>query len=104
MRLTPEECSAIIGAVTFFDPEAAVYLFGSRVDDRKRGGDIDLLVESMHITQDKLYLVEEELFRHMDEQKVDIVLTRPGSPTAFARMVLAQGVFTLWDGKKNSSI
>lgn len=104
MRLTSEEHNAIIGAVCALDSEASVHLFGSRVDDEKLGGDIDLLVESAHITQDKLYLFEEELFRHIDEQKVDIVLTRPDSPTAFVRMVMAQGVITLWDGKKNSPI
>lgn len=104
MRLTSEEHNAIIGAVCALDSDASVHLFGSRVDDAKRGGDIDLLVESKRITQDTLYLFEDELFRYMDEQKVDIVLTRPDSPTAFARMVKAQGVITLWDGKKNSTI
>ena len=42
MRLEPEEVDGILVAVRSFDPDAQVYLFGSRVDDRKRGGDIDL--------------------------------------------------------------
>ena len=48
MRLTPEQVTIIkkAGAETFGD-SARVWLFGSRVDDHKRGGDIDLLIETV---------------------------------------------------------
>jgi len=46
MRLQPNEVNAIAQAAReAFTPGTAVFLFGSRVDDSKRGGDIDLLVE-----------------------------------------------------------
>lgn len=46
MRLTDAEVRVIKQAVHhIFGSHARVILFGSRVDDRKRGGDIDLLVE-----------------------------------------------------------
>lgn len=45
MRLQPNEVNAIAQAVReAFTPGTAVFLFGFRVDDSKRGGDIDLLV------------------------------------------------------------
>jgi predicted nucleotidyltransferase len=46
MRLTASEISAIREEIERLDPRAEVYLYGSRVDDTARGGDVDLLVVS----------------------------------------------------------
>ena len=46
MRLKDFEIRAIKEAVRSMDSKAKVYLFGSRVDDTKKGGDIDLLIIS----------------------------------------------------------
>ena len=46
MRITEQERDIIIETVQTVAPNASVYLYGSRTDDRKRGGDIDLLVLS----------------------------------------------------------
>ena len=46
MRLTQEEQRAICGSIHKVDPDARILLFGSRVNDEARGGDIDLLVLS----------------------------------------------------------
>ena len=46
MRLTASEISAIREEIGRLDPQAEVYLYGSRVDDTARGGDVDLLVLS----------------------------------------------------------
>ena len=55
MRLTTAEHQAIRQAITEVDPEATIYLFGSRANDNARGGDIDLLVISRKIRlMDKL--------------------------------------------------
>ncbi|WP_301102374.1 hypothetical protein [Propionivibrio sp.] len=50
MRLTEQQRSVIRATVSeVFGASAEVWLFGSRVDDTKRGGNIDLLIESGQI-------------------------------------------------------
>lgn len=46
MRLNAEQQIAIRELTTdLIGPDAHIWLFGSRADDQRRGGDIDLLVE-----------------------------------------------------------
>ena len=50
MRLTPTQATIIREAVhRHFGEDADVRLFGSRTDDSKRGGDIDLYLSLIHI-------------------------------------------------------
>lgn len=96
MRIQPEEQAAIVTTITSFDKDSEIYLFGSRLDDAKRGGDIDVLVKSDVICRSMLARIEDELFRKIDEQKIDFVLTRKKEPNSFSRMVLAKGALQLW--------
>ncbi len=41
MRLPTEEKDAIITAIANYDKNASVFLFGSRTDESKKGGDIN---------------------------------------------------------------
>lgn len=50
MRLQSHETEVIKRTVRDFDKNAQIYLFGSRVDDSKKGGDIDLLIMSKKLT------------------------------------------------------
>jgi len=48
MRLTEQQVSTIIGtAQAVAGANSSVWLYGSRLDDLRRGGDIDLMVESI---------------------------------------------------------
>lgn len=47
MRLSPENLALLQTTLRhYFGPEATVYLYGSRLDDQARGGDVDLFVET----------------------------------------------------------
>jgi uncharacterized protein len=99
MRLTDDEQKAIVASVLKFDTAAEVFLYGSPVDDSKRGGDIDILIKSDVLEKRMLGLIEDELFRHIEEQKVDLVLTGKTSTSSFAEMVLARGAVRLCQTK-----
>ena len=84
MRLTQQERDAIAkAALATWHPGTRVSLFGSRVVDQARGGDIDLLVEA------KAPLDAEELVRRrgdfvanlyglIGERRIDVVVSSPG--------------------------
>ena len=79
MRLSEKQKKAICQAARHrFGDDAQLFLFGSRVDDEKRGGDIDLYVETA--LQDPADMVDAKLYFLVDlrlalgEQKVDVVL------------------------------
>jgi predicted nucleotidyltransferase len=91
MRLSPEEKSAVVDAVIRFDPEAKIYLFGSRADDRQKGGDIDILVFSNRLKfKDKLK-IKAVLFETMEDQKIDLIITKD-SNDPFVKIALEKGV------------
>lgn len=51
MRLTPAQIQTVLRIVSdHVGQSARTYLFGSRLDDRARGGDLDLLVETANAT------------------------------------------------------
>lgn len=76
MRLTESEKTAIKSVVTAYDPQARVYLFGSRTDDTKRGGDIDLLILSeVLITADRGKICW-SLCEKLGDQKIDILIAK----------------------------
>jgi predicted nucleotidyltransferase len=91
MRLEIQDRSVISDAIHRADPDAIVYLFGSRVDDAAKGGDIDLLVLSK-----KIHLMEKidilaQLHQSLGERKIDIVVY-PDSSRPFARLAIENGI------------
>ena len=95
MRLQPDEISAIKAAATeAFGADVVVRLFGSRADDSRRGGDIDLHLEvgalpGLMPRSRFLDLVEAST----DGRKVDTVFTVRGTvPTGFEKIAYRDGI------------
>ena len=94
MRLSPEDIATIRHLVQErFGPDAGIWLFGSRLDDSARGGDVDLYVESAPLPDKNLLLVRQALRRDLERRlrlPVDLVINA-GHPTAFTRQARAEG-------------
>ncbi len=85
MRLSEEQRRLIRRTVQErLGPAAEVYLFGSRLDDRARGGDIDLLVVLPAEPQQGRAVIaaglEAALQRRLGGRKVDVILLTPHTP------------------------
>lgn len=83
MRLSDVERRALRHAMR--DVEYEVAIFGSRVDDSKRGGDIDLLVVAPGLAADKrlkLSLRMAVAFRSVCDAKIDVHVIDPSNLTA----------------------
>ena len=91
MRLSEKEKSTIVQAVAEFDTTARVYLFGSRVDDTKKGGDIDLLVLSSSIDLNTKLKIKAKIFQFLADQTIDIVIATPETDDPFIQLVLKEG-------------
>lgn len=84
MRLTPHQIQTIKRTTAeIFGPEARVWLFGSRVDDTRRGGDVDLMIETATPVENPALLaarLSARISRSMHGRRVDVVVRAPGVP------------------------
>jgi len=70
--------SVVDYAKKYFGNNIKLYLFGSRVDDSKKGGDIDLLIE----TNDKVDTETEisflrAIYKNITSRKIDLLVKTP---------------------------
>jgi predicted nucleotidyltransferase len=86
MRLNTDQIQAIRQAATVaFGQGTAVWLFGSRVDDAKKGGDIDLLFETPHPVGNRATALGQlyaSLIGELGDRKIDVLLSDPDTPDA----------------------
>ena len=96
MRLTQKEHDIIVDeAGKCFGPKAHVVLFGSRTDDNRRGGDIDLLIQGIWEQPEAFhrkvrFLVD--LKYKLGEQHIDVVLAAPDDQRLIVREAIRTGV------------
>lgn len=77
MRLKPNEVAILLSiGHSCFGESASIWLFGSRTDDNKRGGDIDLYIETDQkggLVASKLKMLG-ALEDYFGEQKIDLLI------------------------------
>jgi len=82
MRITAKDQRRIVKtAHQYFDEHAEVYLFGSRVDDSKKGGDIDLyIIPGQKSSAEQLYDKKVKflvgLTLAIGDQKIDVIIAK----------------------------
>ena len=74
MRLSKNEVRILKNTLYTLNSDAKLYLFGSRLYDDKKGGDIDLLIVSKTFTKKLLRKLRIEFFKYFGEQKLDIIV------------------------------
>jgi predicted nucleotidyltransferase len=101
MRLTKAQHRTIVEAArTAFGRNVIVRLFGSRVDDSRRGGDFDLYVECQTTDPDRLVRARDRFLCLLDAspelegEKIDVVLSSPlhAEPRPIDRVARVEGV------------
>lgn len=81
MRLTPSQIKTICStAQQLLGEQVQVTLFGSRVHNHSKGGDVDLMVEVPDAIQEPAVIsarMASRISRAMDGRKVDVILKAP---------------------------
>ncbi len=97
MRLSPEHARCILETVsTTLGQRVPVRLFGSRLDDTQRGGDVDLFLDLPTPVGNPALLaatLSARLSRQLGGRHVDVVLAAPNlAPQAIHDIARAEGV------------
>lgn len=93
MRISREQIDFLKKAIITALPDAEVYLFGSRTDDSKKGGDIDIMIlSSRKIRWKEKAKIKWQYFERFGEQKLDIVSSAFHESNPFKELVLHEGV------------
>ena len=92
MRITTTQVKVLKDKLHSISSTAKLYLFGSRVDDSKRGGDIDLLVIDDNMKKKDLRYLRVDFFEHFGEQKLDIILDKEELSDSFVKHIFSKAI------------
>lgn len=92
MRLSVRENETVRRVLNEVDPYGRIYLFGSRADDAKKGGDIDLFFESSTTLDLKRKLALEYRLSAECDTKVDLLVKNPGQEESPIFQIARKGV------------
>jgi hypothetical protein len=97
LRLSKKELHAIISIFQkYFEKEDHLWLFGSRVDPNRKGGDIDLYIETKErnsrvLLERKIYF-SGEIKLKIGDQKIDVIINNGKNDLAIYKEARATGI------------
>ena len=93
MRISKEQISVLKNNILAFDKNAKIFLFGSRTNDDKRGGDIDILILSNNkLTLEGKAKIRYNFFKVFGEQKLDIIQYTFDDNSNFKKLALSDAI------------
>jgi len=93
MRLSQEKIANLKGSISRILPHSDIYLFGSRVDNEEKGGDIDIMIlADRTLDFREKGEIEKSFFKEFGEQKLDIVSFDYEDSSSFKDYVLQGAV------------
>jgi len=95
MRLSTNQILAILKAKESFFPNSQIYLFGSRTDNSRTGGDIDLYILSENRVSNSVkkridFLIL--LKSLIGDQKIDVILANQSQNRLIDKIVKKEGI------------
>lgn len=88
MRLDQEITQYIKQVIQTEIPGSTIYLFGSRVDDRARGGDIDLMILTDEPADKRIFRkIRIAFIRKFGWRKIDLVNFTYSNQSAFRKLI-----------------
>ncbi len=92
VRLKDWEINVIKKVIKSFDQDARVFIYGSRADLNKKGGDIDILVISKNISLETQLKIKAKLIKYLGDRKIDLVIAKNEKETNFVELIYNQSV------------
>ncbi|MAT55354.1 MAG: DNA polymerase III subunit beta [Saprospirales bacterium] len=93
MRLSKEAANFLKHTIREILPDAEVRLFGSRTDDKQRGGDIDILViADRRLSLRERINIQAKFWEKFGEQKLDIASFTTEDEDTFKELAMMDSI------------
>ena len=93
MRVPKEQINFLKNNIKNYLPEAKIYLFGSRVYNDKKGGDMDILViASKELSRQDKRNIKIAFYQTFGDQKIDITSFNFEDNSPFKNLALLEGI------------
>jgi|688.fasta_scaffold150917_2 predicted nucleotidyltransferase len=77
MRISTTEINALRTIIGALDPAGRIYLYGSRLDDARRGGDIDVYLQASRPIDLRTRLLTQYRLQQACDTRVDLLVRNP---------------------------